>query len=152
MSDSGTQQSASCMSQVKDYIRTRKGIILTAEIAICIIVFICYAASISPGYLGVAIGELIFAVIIFIIFATRYDQQIPFIHWGWTDFLRAAIGAGLFLILCLVCLIRGGDGPGIAGSVFGLIAGILFAYDAFFTFTTLRKPHVPAATESPDNI
>ncbi|XP_044124335.1 proteolipid protein 2 [Bufo gargarizans] len=152
MSDTGAEQSASCMSLVSAYIRTRKGIVLATEIGICIIVLICYAASNTPGYLGVAITELIFSVIFFFLFAARYDQQIPFIHWGWTDFLRAAIGGGLFIILSLVCLIRGGDGPGIAGSVFGLLAGILFAYDAFITFPTLRKSHAPAATESPDNI
>ncbi|KAM3909910.1 proteolipid protein 2-like [Leptodactylus fuscus] len=152
MSDSGPEQSASCMTLAKAYIRSRKGAILAAEIAICIIILICYAASNTPGYLGVAITELIFAVIIFFIFAARFDQQVSFIHWGWTDFLRAAIGGGLFIILSLVCLIRGGDGAGIAGSVFGLLAGILFAYDAFITFPTLKKTHSQAATESPDNI
>ncbi|XP_075041093.1 proteolipid protein 2 [Mixophyes fleayi] len=152
MSDSGPEQSASCMSLVKAYVRSRKGMVLTAEIIICIIILICYAASRTPGYLGVAITELIFCVIFFVIFAVKYDQQIPFIHWGWTDFIRAAVGGCLFIILSLVCLIRGGDGPGIAGSVFGLLAGILFAYDAFITFPTLRKTHAPAATESPDNI
>ncbi|XP_075690302.1 proteolipid protein 2 [Rhinoderma darwinii] len=152
MSDSGPEQSASCMSLVKAYIRSRKGVILAVEIAICIIILICYAASNTPGYLGIAITELILAVIFFVIFAARYDQQVPFIHWGWTDFIRAAVGGGLFIILSIVCLIRGGDGPGIAGSVFGLLAGILFAYDAFITFPTLRKTHTQAATESPDNI
>ncbi|XP_073496018.1 proteolipid protein 2 [Phyllobates terribilis] len=152
MSESGAEQSPSCLSLVTAYARTRKGAILAAEIAICLIVLICYAASNTPGYLGVAITELIFSVIFFFLFAARYDQQIAFIHWGWTDFLRAAIGGGLFIILSLVCLIRGGDGPGIAGSVFGLLAGILFAYDAFITFPTLRKTHTQAATESPDNI
>ncbi|XP_069841968.1 proteolipid protein 2 [Dendropsophus ebraccatus] len=152
MSDSAPEQSASCTSLVQAYIRTRKGAILAAEIGICLIVLICYAASNTPGYLGVAITELIFAIIFFFLFAFRYDQQIAFIHWGWTDFIRAAVGGGLFIILSIVCLIRGGDGAGIAGSVFGLLAGILFAYDAFTTFPTLRKTHTQAATESPDNI
>ncbi|XP_056393636.1 proteolipid protein 2 [Hyla sarda] len=152
MSDSGPEQGASCTSFVKAYIRTRKGAILAAEIIICLIVLICYAASNTPGYLGVAITELIFAIIFFFLFAFRYDQQIALIHWGWTDFIRAAVGGGLFIILSIVCLIRGGDGPGIAGSVFGLLAGILFAYDAFITFPSLRKTHTQAATESPDNI
>ncbi|KAM5145871.1 proteolipid protein 2 [Mantella aurantiaca] len=152
MSDPGPEQSASCTALVKAYVRTRKGMVLAAEIVFCLIVLICYAASRNPGYLGVAITELIFSTIFFFLFALRYDQQIAFIHWGWTDFLRAAIGSGLFIILCIVCLIRGGDGPGIAGSVFGLLTGVLLGYDAFITFPKLRRTHAPAATESPDNI
>ncbi|XP_077329122.1 proteolipid protein 2-like [Lithobates pipiens] len=152
MSDPSPDQSASCADSVRVYIRTRKGIVLATEIGCCLIVLICYAASRSPGYLGVAITELIFSTIFFFLFALHYDQQIAFIHWGWTDFLRAAIGGGLFIILSLVCLIRGGDGAGIAGSVIGLLTGILFAYDAFLTFPKLKRTHAPAATESPDNI
>ncbi|XP_018424643.1 PREDICTED: proteolipid protein 2 [Nanorana parkeri] len=152
MSDPGTAQSASCMDQVKAYVRTRKGIVLATEIVFCIIVLICYAASRHPGYLGVAITELVFSTVFFFLFALRYDQQFAFIHWGWTDFLRAALGAALFIILCIICLIRGGDGAGIAGSVIGLLTGVLLAYDAFLTFPKLRRTHAPAATESPDNI
>ncbi|XP_068104473.1 proteolipid protein 2 isoform X3 [Hyperolius riggenbachi] len=152
MSDSATEQNASCMSRTKAYVRTRKGIILAAEIGACLVVLICYAASRTPGYLGVAITELIFSTIFFFLFALSIHQQIAFIHWGWTDFIRAAVGGGLFIILSIVCLIRGGDGAGIAGSVFGLLTGILFGYDAFITFPTLKKTHAPAATESPDNI
>ncbi|XP_072287945.1 proteolipid protein 2 [Pyxicephalus adspersus] len=152
MSEPGSQQSASCTERVKAYVRTRKGTVLAVEIACCLIVLICYAASRTPGYLGVAITELIFSTVFFFLFALSYDQQISFIHWGWTDFLRAALGAGFFIILCIICLIRGGDGAGIAGSVIGLLTGILFAYDAFITFPKLRRTHAPAATESPDNI
>ncbi|KAM9325520.1 proteolipid protein 2 [Gastrophryne carolinensis] len=152
MSESAPEQNASCMSLLMAYVRTRKGMVLAAEIAFCLVILICYAASNTPGYLGIAITELILSTIFLILFATRYDQQIAVIHWGWTDFIRAAVGGGLLIILSLVCLIRGGDGPGIAGSVFGLLAGILFAYDAYITFPKLKKTHAPAATESPDNI
>ncbi|XP_068104472.1 proteolipid protein 2 isoform X2 [Hyperolius riggenbachi] len=125
---------------------------LFVVVGACLVVLICYAASRTPGYLGVAITELIFSTIFFFLFALSIHQQIAFIHWGWTDFIRAAVGGGLFIILSIVCLIRGGDGAGIAGSVFGLLTGILFGYDAFITFPTLKKTHAPAATESPDNI
>lgn len=152
MSDPNPEQSASCTDHVRSYIRTKKGIVLATEIICCLIVLICYAASHSPGYLGIAITELIFSTIFFFLFAFHYDQQIGFIHWGWTDFIRAAVGGALFIILCIVCLIRGGDGAGIAGSVIGLLTGILLAYDAFLTFPKLRRTHAPAATESPDNI
>ncbi|CAI9532649.1 unnamed protein product [Staurois parvus] len=95
MSEPSAQQSASCTEQVRAYIRTKKGLVLAAEIVCCLIVLICYAASRTPGYLGIAITELIFSTIFFFLFALRYDQQIAFIHWGWTDFICAAVGGFL---------------------------------------------------------
>ncbi|XP_073456854.1 proteolipid protein 2-like [Aquarana catesbeiana] len=147
--EQSAEESASCTVTVRSYIRTKKGIVLATEIICCFIVLICYAASNTPGYLGIAISELIISTIFFFVFAFHYEQNIPFIHWGWTDFIRAAVAGGLFIILCIICLIRGGDGAGIAGSVIGLLTGIVFAYDAFITFPKLRKANAPAANEPP---
>ncbi|KAM4665075.1 proteolipid protein 2 [Discoglossus pictus] len=152
MSDSGQQQQTSCMGSFTSYLRTRKGLVLATEILLCVVILICYGASRVPGYLTVAVTELIFSILFFALFATKYDLVINFIHWGWSDFLRAAIGCILFLITSLIALIRGGDGAAIAGAVFGLIAGIVFGYDAFLTIPKLRKSHAPAATESPDGV
>ncbi|XP_053329071.1 proteolipid protein 2 [Spea bombifrons] len=151
MSDPETAQNASCMSQILSYFRTRKGAILLSESVLCLIILICFAASRSPGYLGVAITELIFCIVFYIIFAVQFNQQLQFIHWGWTDFLRAAIGSALLIITSIISLVRGGDGAAIAGAVFGLLTGILFAYDAYTTFPQLRRTHAPAATEPQDS-
>ncbi|KAG9477775.1 hypothetical protein GDO78_012994, partial [Eleutherodactylus coqui] len=119
---------------------------------LCLIVLFCYAASYTVGYIGLPIAEIILAVIFFLVYALRYDQQFQVVHWPWSDFIRATVGGALFIIVCLVCLIRGGDGPGIAGSVFGVLTGILFAYDAYTIFPPRVPTHTQAATESPGNI
>ncbi|XP_066436698.1 LOW QUALITY PROTEIN: proteolipid protein 2 [Eleutherodactylus coqui] len=125
MSDTEPERSASSKSLIIAYIRTRKGTIYIAEIVLCLIVLFCYAASYTVGYIGLPIAEIILAVIFFLVYALRYDQQFQVVHWPWSDFIRATVGGALFIIVCLVCLIRGGDGPGIAGSVFGVLTGIL---------------------------
>ncbi|KAM8934258.1 proteolipid protein 2 [Pelodytes ibericus] len=150
MSDPAPDGNANCMSQLIAYCKTRKGAVILSEIIFCLVILICYAASRTPGYLGVAITELVFCIVFFVIFALHFSEQIAFIHWGWTDFLRAAVGCLLFIITSLISLIHGGDGSAIAGAVFGLLAGILFGYDAYITFPQLRRAHVPAATEPQD--
>nr|XP_033778029.1 proteolipid protein 2 [Geotrypetes seraphini] len=140
------------MESFQNYVRTRKGTILLVEIVLCIIVLICYAASRDPGYLALAICEMIFAIIIFIIFMRQLNKDLSFIHWPWTDFLRAAIGSLLFLITSLIVVIRGRDGAGIAAGVFGILTGILFAYDAYTTIPALRSKHTQAATEPSDGV
>ncbi|EMP26946.1 Proteolipid protein 2 [Chelonia mydas] len=89
---------------------------------------------------------MVFSIVFFIIYTLGLNKQLAFVHWGWSDFIRAVIGALLFLITSLIVVIRHRDGAGIAAGVFGLLAGILFAYDAYITFPTLRKTHTAAPT------
>uniref|UniRef100_A0A8D0GIM4 Proteolipid protein 2 n=1 Tax=Sphenodon punctatus TaxID=8508 RepID=A0A8D0GIM4_SPHPU len=145
-------ESQGCLGQGCAFLRTKKGIILAVEIAICILILICYGASKTPGYTSLAICEMVFSIVFFIVFACGLHKQISFIHWGWSDFIRAIIGALLFLITSLIVLIGYKDGVGIAAGVFGLLAGILFAYDAYVTFVTLRQPHTAAPTEASDGV
>ncbi|XP_078520649.1 proteolipid protein 2 [Lissotriton helveticus] len=134
------------------YLRSTKGMILAMETLLCIVVLICYGASRYAGYTTVPVVEMIFCIIFFIIFMMRLDRTITFIHWPYTDLIRAVIGALCFLITALIAMIGShGDGAAIAGGVFGLLAGILFGYDAFTIFQTLRRAHQPAATSASDS-
>ncbi|XP_068189645.1 proteolipid protein 2b [Antennarius striatus] len=151
MADTGTSNSdASCVDKLKSYVRTMKGTILAAEILISLIVIICYAASNSGGYSAVAICEMVFAMIFFGIFMMELDKQFQVMNWVWSDLFRAGIGALLYLITSLICVISsGGDGARIAGGVFGLIAGVLFAYDTYTIFLQIKstRQHTPASTD-----
>ncbi|XDV48492.1 hypothetical protein PO909_017897 [Leuciscus waleckii] len=101
------------------------------------------------GYSAVAICEMVFAIIFFIIFMMELDKQFLVVNWLWSDLFRAAIGAALYLITSLICVIGGaGDGARIAGGVFGLLAGILFAYDSYTIFLEIKssRQHSAAPT------
>ncbi|XP_029463908.1 proteolipid protein 2 [Rhinatrema bivittatum] len=153
MSDSAQRtQSPGCMQSFNSYVKTKKGTILAAEIGLCLIVLICYCASRDPGYLSVAICEMVFAIVIFVIFMRQLNKDLNFIHWHWTDFIRAAVGSLLFLITSLIVLIRIRDGAAIAGGVFGLLAAILFGYDAYTIIPAIKGTHTQAATEPTDGV
>ncbi|CAN8179267.1 unnamed protein product [Coccothraustes coccothraustes] len=65
------------------------------------------------------------------------------LHWGWSDFTRCVIGSVLFLIISLIVIISHRDGAGIAGGVFGILAGVLLGYDAYITFPYGRATPPP---------
>ncbi|XP_077079968.1 proteolipid protein 2b isoform X2 [Siphateles boraxobius] len=138
-----------CLEKLKNYVRTRKGTILAAEILVSFIILICYAASMYGGYTAVAICEMVFAIIFFIVYMFELDKQFLVVNWLWTDLFRAVIGAALYLITSLICVIGGaGDGARIAGGVFGLLAGILFSYDSYTLFLEIKssRQHTAAPT------
>ncbi|KAK6308234.1 hypothetical protein J4Q44_G00215050 [Coregonus suidteri] len=93
---------------------------------------------------------MVFAIIFFGVFMMEMDKSFHVVNWVWSDFIRATIGAALYLITSLICVIGGaGDGARIAGGVFGLLAGILFAYDAYTIFLVLKstRQHTAASTD-----
>ncbi|XP_048066778.1 proteolipid protein 2b isoform X1 [Megalobrama amblycephala] len=142
-----------CLEKMKNYVRTRKGTILTAEILISFIILICYAASMYGGYTAVAICEMVFAIIFFVIFMMELDKQFLVVNWLWSDLFRAIIGAVLYLITSLICVIGGGgDGARIAGGVFGLLAGVLFAYDSYTIFLDIKSSRQHTAAPTDDTV
>ncbi|XP_030641047.1 proteolipid protein 2-like [Chanos chanos] len=147
-----TTPAANCMTSLESYVRTRKGAVLAAEILISFVILICYGASRYGGYLAVAICEMVFAIIFFVVFMNELDKEFQGVNWIWSDLIRAGIGAALYLITSLICVIGGaGDGARIAGGVFGLLAGILFAYDAYTIFLDIKssRQHTAAPTVLP---
>ncbi|XP_020491968.1 proteolipid protein 2b [Labrus bergylta] len=148
-----TASGPSCLEKLKSYVKTPKGFILAAEILISFIIIICYAASHYGGYSAVAICEMIFSMVFFGIFMMELDKQIQVVNWVWTDLFRAGIGAVLYIITSLICVIGGaGDGARIAGGVFGLIAGLLFGYDTYTIFQQIKSTRQHAAASTDDRV
>ncbi|XP_022043453.2 proteolipid protein 2b [Acanthochromis polyacanthus] len=144
---------SSCLERLKSYVRTQKGFILATEILISFIIIICHASSTYGGYSAVAICEMVFAIIFFIIFMMELDKQFQVVHWVWSDLIRAAVGAGLYLITSVICVIQGNkDGARIAGGVFGLLAGLLFAYDTYTTYLQLKNSGGHRAASTDDKV
>ncbi|KAK5864129.1 hypothetical protein PBY51_001093 [Eleginops maclovinus] len=153
MGDSAASTGANCLQKLKGYVNTRKGAILAAEAIVSFIIIICFAASHYGGYSSLAICEMIFAIIFFVIFMMEIDKQILVVNWVWSDLFRAGIGAVLYIIVSLVSVIGGGgDGARIAGGVFGLIAGLLFAYDTYTIFLEIKGSRQHSAASTDDKV
>ncbi|KAK1151380.1 proteolipid protein 2-like [Acipenser oxyrinchus oxyrinchus] len=139
MADETTGESR--LEKFKSYLTTRKGMTMVAEILLCLVILICFAASHYGGYLVLAICELVFAVVFLVVFALRLDQQFKVVSWVWSDFLRALVGAVLFLITSLISVIGGGDRARIAGGV------ILFSYDSYLGCLSIKSSKAAATGE-----
>ncbi|XP_023194624.1 proteolipid protein 2-like [Xiphophorus maculatus] len=132
--------SASVVQKLQSYVRTPKGTILAAEIVLSLIILICYASSRNGGYTAAAVCEMCFAIVFFCVFMMDLEKQFTAISWVWSDLIRAFTGTLVYLITSLVCVISGaGDGALIAGGVFGLLAGLLFAYDTYTIYLQIKS-------------
>uniref|UniRef100_A0A8C0SD65 Proteolipid protein 2 n=1 Tax=Canis lupus familiaris TaxID=9615 RepID=A0A8C0SD65_CANLF len=108
MADSERLSAPGCWAACTNFSRTRKGILLFAEIILCLVILICFSAS-TPGYSSLSVVEMILAAIFFVIYMCDLHTKIQIINWPWSDFFRTLIAAILYLITSIVVLVEGGN-------------------------------------------
>lgn len=149
MADSERLSAPGCWAACTSYWRTRKGSLLLTEIILCLVILICFSASTS-GYSSLSVIEMILAAVFFVIYMCDLHTKMPFINWPWSDFFRTLIAAILYLITSIFVLVEKGNTAKIIAGVLGLIATLLFGYDAYFTFPLRQQRHTAAPTDPTD--
>ncbi|XP_070461255.1 proteolipid protein 2 [Equus przewalskii] len=149
MADSERLSAPGCWTACTNFWRTRKGILLFAEIVLCLVILICFSASTS-AYSSLSVIEMILAAIFFVIYMCDLHNKIQIINWPWSDFFRTLIAAILYLITSIVVLVNERNHSRITAGVLGLIATCLFGYDAYTTFPLRQQRHSAAPTDPAD--
>ncbi|XP_059359720.1 proteolipid protein 2 isoform X2 [Carassius carassius] len=141
-------QPRSATEQNTKFIWSPKGMILALEIALCTIMTICKAVSFEC-YLWGCITELVWAILIFIIYAMDLltHLYLSLMYFQWLDLFRAITGSVLLFVTSLVCLRWGWEISGeVAGSIFGLLAAAALGYDAFGIIKRIKNLKQQEAT------
>uniref|UniRef100_G3SUC5 Proteolipid protein 2 n=2 Tax=Loxodonta africana TaxID=9785 RepID=G3SUC5_LOXAF len=152
MADSERLSAPGCWIACTNFSRTRKGILLFAEIILCLVILICFSAPANGQayYSSLPVFEMILAAVFFVIYMCDLHTKIQFINWPWSDFFRALIAAILFLITSIIVLVEKGKASKIIAGVLGLISTCLFGYDAYITFPFRQQRHTAAPTDPAD--
>ncbi|KAM4710226.1 CKLF-like MARVEL transmembrane domain-containing protein 5 [Discoglossus pictus] len=131
----------------KEFLNSLKGRIIIAELVLCFVIFICFAASIS-AYLAAPLVQFIITLIYLIIISSRYHLRLTGLNWPCTDFLRCVSGSIIFLVISIVAAARSsGDGGAVTGAFFGFLLVGVFSYDAYCIY---KENVLEQATESGD--
>lgn len=149
MADSERFSAPGCWTACTTFSRTRKGILLLAEIILCLVILICFSAGTS-GYSSLSVVEMVLAIVYFVIYMCDLHTRAPLINWPWSDFFRTLIAAILYLITSILVLVERGNHSKIAAGVLGVLATCLFGYDAYFTFPLRQQRHTAAPTDPTD--
>ncbi|XP_036316592.1 proteolipid protein 2 isoform X2 [Pipistrellus kuhlii] len=149
MADSDRFSAPGCWASCTSFVRTIKGILLFAEIILCLVILICFAASTS-AYSSLSVVEMILAAVFFVIYMCDLNSRIRIINWPWSDFFRTLIASILYLIISIIVLVEKGNSSKIIAGVMGLIAVCLFGFDAYYTFPLKQQRHTAAPTDPTD--
>ncbi|XP_040272830.1 CKLF-like MARVEL transmembrane domain-containing protein 5 [Bufo bufo] len=134
MSEQEGADSSSSFSLDKEFLNSLKGRILLAELVLCFVIFICFAASIS-SYLAAPLIELIITLIFLILFSSHYHLRVTALNWPCVDFMRCVSAAVIFVVVSIVAAARSsGDGGAITAALFGFLLVGVFCYDAYMIY------------------
>ncbi|XP_030043325.1 CKLF-like MARVEL transmembrane domain-containing protein 5 [Microcaecilia unicolor] len=115
----------------KSFLRSRKGMLLAAELALCMIVFICLVASLS-SYMAAALLEFFITLAFLFIYSTQCYQRFSGLNWPCMDFLRCVSAVIIFLVVSIAAATRsGGEGGAVAAALFGFVLTAVFSYDVY---------------------
>ncbi|XP_061101247.1 CKLF-like MARVEL transmembrane domain-containing protein 3 [Conger conger] len=123
----------------KDFVTSRKGQLLIAEVVLSFIAFVCFVASTAAAFVTAPLIEFLFALFLLFAYSTKINQRFKGFHWPLMDFLRCVSASIIFFIISIISVSKYVDAASKAAGVFGFIATIVFALDFYLIFNDLAN-------------
>ncbi|XP_016323021.1 CKLF-like MARVEL transmembrane domain-containing protein 3 [Sinocyclocheilus anshuiensis] len=123
----------------KEFITSRKGLLLLGEVVMSFISFVCFAASTAAAFVTAPFIEFLAALFLLFAYSTKFNERFKGFHWPLMDFLRCVSASIIFFIISMISVSKYLDGASKTAGVFGFITTIFFALDFYFIFNELAN-------------
>ncbi|XP_016102294.1 CKLF-like MARVEL transmembrane domain-containing protein 3 isoform X1 [Sinocyclocheilus grahami] len=135
----------------KEFITSRKGLLLLGEVVMSFISFVCFAASTAAAFVTAPFIEFLAALFLLFAYSTKFNERFKGFHWPLMffpnhhtccfikDFLRCVSASIILFIISMISVSKYLDGASKAAGVFGFITTIFFALDFYFIFNELAN-------------
>ncbi|KAJ8339972.1 hypothetical protein SKAU_G00346050 [Synaphobranchus kaupii] len=123
----------------KEFVTSRKGQLLIAEVVVSFIAFVCFVASSAAAFVTAPLIEFLLALFLLFAYSTKINERFKGFQWPLMDFLRCVSASIIYFIISIISVSKYPDGASKAGGVFGFIATIVFAFDFYLIFNDLAN-------------
>ncbi|KAM9410149.1 CKLF-like MARVEL transmembrane domain-containing protein 3 [Pholidichthys leucotaenia] len=123
----------------KEFVTSRKGMLLIGEVALSFISFVCFAASTAAAFVTVPLIEFLASLFMVFAYSTNFNKRFKGFLWPLMDFLRCVTASIIFFIISIIAVSKYVDGSSKAAGIFGFIATIVFALDFYLIFNELAN-------------
>ncbi|XP_066493739.1 CKLF-like MARVEL transmembrane domain-containing protein 3 [Tiliqua scincoides] len=131
------QPGARLLLPAREFLRSRKGLILVAQAVLSFIIFICYIASEAASFLMVPLLTLLLALGFFCAYSLKLNEKFKAIYWLLADFLCCLVAAIIFFAISIAAVSKYPDKASKTAGVFGFIATVTYAISFYLTFNEL---------------
>ncbi|GCC38481.1 CKLF-like MARVEL transmembrane domain-containing protein 3 [Chiloscyllium punctatum] len=130
-SDPAATTGLSALIPDKDFLKSRKGLLLAAEVVLSFIILICYLASPMAAFMAAPLIEFLLSICAYYVYVTQYIDNFPGFHGPLIDFLRCVTAAVIFFAISIYAITKSSASAKTAG-VFGFVATVVFAFDFYY--------------------
>ncbi|XP_070616512.1 CKLF-like MARVEL transmembrane domain-containing protein 3 [Erythrolamprus reginae] len=142
----------------KEFLTSRKGLLLLAQAVLSFIIFICYIASTAAPFMMVPLLTLLLALGFFISYSLKLNEKFRGIYWLLGDCLCGIIAAIIYFSISIAAVSKYTDTASKAAGVLGFIITIIYCAYVYFTFNDLAtflkqedSPEAPKSQKSDDD-
>ncbi|XP_053127488.1 CKLF-like MARVEL transmembrane domain-containing protein 3 [Hemicordylus capensis] len=121
----------------REFVTSRKGLLLLAEAVLSFVIFICYIASEAASFLMVPLLTFLLALGFFSVYALKINEKFKGPYWLLVDFLCCLIAAIIYFAISIAAVSKYSDRASKAAGVFGFIATVVYAVNFYMTFNEL---------------
>ncbi|XP_054856505.1 CKLF-like MARVEL transmembrane domain-containing protein 3 [Eublepharis macularius] len=121
----------------REFLLSRKGLLLLAEAVLSFIIFICFIASKASSFLTVPLLTFLLALCFFFAYSLKLNEKVKATYWLLAHFLCCVVAAIIYFAISIAAVSKYSDGASKAAGVFGFIATIVYAVDFYVTFNGL---------------
>nr|XP_056718763.1 CKLF-like MARVEL transmembrane domain-containing protein 3 [Euleptes europaea] len=121
----------------REFLLSRKGLLLLAEAVLSFIIFICFIASKASSFLTVPLLTFLLALGFLFAYSLKLNEKFKATYWLLAHFLCCVIAAVIYFAISIAAVSKYSDGAAKAAGVFGFIATIVYAVDFYMTFNSL---------------
>uniref|UniRef100_A0A8D0BXJ6 CKLF like MARVEL transmembrane domain containing 3 n=1 Tax=Salvator merianae TaxID=96440 RepID=A0A8D0BXJ6_SALMN len=136
----------------KEFLRSRKGLLLLAQAVLSFLIFICYIASSAASFLMVPLLTFLLALCLFFVYALKINEKFKAVYWLLADFICGIIAAIIYFAISIAAVSKYSDSASKTAGVFGFIATIVYCVYVYLTFNGLMthlKQEDTSATPEP---
>uniref|UniRef100_A0A8C2BZP2 CKLF-like MARVEL transmembrane domain containing 3 n=1 Tax=Cyprinus carpio TaxID=7962 RepID=A0A8C2BZP2_CYPCA len=101
----------------KEFITSRKGLLLLGEVVMSFISFVCFAASAAASFVTAPLIEFLAALFLLFAYSTEFNERFKGFYWPLMDFLRCVSASIIFFIISIISVSKYVDGASKAAGV-----------------------------------
>ncbi|XP_064193305.1 CKLF-like MARVEL transmembrane domain-containing protein 3 isoform X2 [Anguilla rostrata] len=101
----------------KEFVTSRKGQLLIAEVVLSFITFVCFVASTAASFITAPLIEFLLAFFLLFAYSTKINERFKGFHWPLMDFLRCVSASIIYFIISIIAVSKYTDGASKAAGV-----------------------------------
>ncbi|XP_022623566.1 proteolipid protein 2-like [Seriola dumerili] len=133
------------------FLKSKRGILKTAEMATLFVAFVCFTVGSRPNYIAATVLEFLITTLLLLLYMLKLNKRLTFFFWPLVDLFNSVFAAVYFVVLSLMAVITYTFTGTLVGGIVGFISAALLCMDSYTLFRDITFNRPRSDTQNQDN-